>query len=188
MDIQELRDFYAQSNEGELAKISSEAYDLTDTARSSLVEEIARRGLTIPLTLERKRGPVRLESADTLVELFGIPCWDIADARNAKELLNAAGIQCYWGAGKLDSPEGLDFDQGVHIAVPEADASRARLALKPLRDSAPEPQALEWVCPKCKSPDIVFQDLDETRRFHWSCDACGNEWTDDGVEETTAVS
>ena len=33
MDSQELRDFYARMNEGELAKVASEAYDLTDVAR-----------------------------------------------------------------------------------------------------------------------------------------------------------
>jgi hypothetical protein len=29
----------------------------------------------------------------------------------------------------------------------------------------------------------VFHDVDEkTAKFHWSCDACGHEWDDDGVE------
>ena len=46
-------------------------------------------------------------------------------------------------------------------------------------------------CPQCHSADIVFQGLDEqpkedsvaNSKFNWSCDSCGHQWKDDGVEE-----
>jgi DNA-directed RNA polymerase subunit M/transcription elongation factor TFIIS len=50
------------------------------------------------------------------------------------------------------------------------------------------------VCPRCKSPEIVFLGLDAEPKdpaegatadssFNWRCDACGHRWKDDGVEQ-----
>ena len=43
--------------------------------------------------------------------------------------------------------------------------------------------------PKCRSPEIVLQGVSEEKsksfagKFNWQCDACGYEWTDDGIEK-----
>lgn len=58
------------------------------------------------------------------------------------------------------------------------------------------------LCPQCHSPEVVFQGremgatdnpetVDDTQeeegppadaKFNWSCDACGYQWQDDGIE------
>ena len=60
-----LTELYARMNEGELEAVANEAYDLTDVARPLLKDEIAKRGLKIPLRTERaRRGVVAKASRD----------------------------------------------------------------------------------------------------------------------------
>ena len=45
-------------------------------------------------------------------------------------------------------------------------------------------QERTFVCPKCHSEDIVFQEIDaQTSKFNCTCDACRHQWNDDGVEQ-----
>jgi hypothetical protein len=87
------------------------------------------------------------------------------------------------------------FDKGVAIRIREQDEQRAAPALiaaQPFdkEEDAPDPGDYIARCPKCHSPDIVFQGRDATppgkserdAKFNWACDACGHTWKDDGVE------
>lgn len=181
-----LKELYARMNEGELEGVANEAYDLTDIARPLLKDEIARRGLKIPLRTERGRpvkpavraDPSRLELA------VASTLWELSDARKVKEFLDAAGVPSYWGPDNADVPDELNFEGGVDVAVREEDLSRVRSTIAQMVPQDPhDEKEFRFVCPKCHSPEIVFQELDaKTAKFNWSCDACGHEWNDDGVE------
>jgi predicted RNA-binding Zn-ribbon protein involved in translation (DUF1610 family) len=185
-----LKELYASMNEGELEVVANEAYDLTDIARPLLKDEIARRGLKIALRMERpKRGaappastgfdPSRLDLA--VAGTF----WDLNDARKVKAFLESAGIPAFWGPKNVEVPDGLGFEEGVDLTVREEDLSRVRGVIGQLVPQEPhDEKEFSFVCPKCHSPEIVFQEMDaETAKFNWSCDACGHEWNDDGVEQ-----
>jgi DNA-directed RNA polymerase subunit M/transcription elongation factor TFIIS len=189
-----LKELYARMNEGELEVVANEAYDLTEIARPLLKDEIDRRGLKIPLRTERARrvmpaasvsagfDPSKLDLA--VAGTFG----DLSDARKAKEFLDAAGIPSYWGPNNVENPEELksSFEEGVELVVREEDLSRVRAGIAKLMPPEPADAGREFVfvCPKCHSPEIVFQELDaQTATFNWSCEACGHEWNDDGVEQ-----
>jgi hypothetical protein len=198
MDSQELREFYARMNEGELAKIAAEAYDLTEVARSALSTVIAKRKLAIPLTLERpqrKSQPTPPPPSGGPADLDLNGWWvfeTLAEARKVKQFLNDSGIPCFWGADNVDDPEELAWtlDEGLKMKVRTDDVPRVLGALSQLFANEPddptEPEVGDFApaCPKCKSPDIVFHEIDgNTTKFRWSCDACGHLWEDDGVEE-----
>jgi DNA-directed RNA polymerase subunit M/transcription elongation factor TFIIS len=185
-----LQNFYARMNDGELEVVANEAYDLTDIAKPLLKDEIARRGLKIPLRTERARPGDRPRSSD-----FDVSNVDLAvvgaigkldDARRIKELLDVAGIPCYWGPDNVENLEELksSFDDGIDLTVREEDHQRVLKGIAGLisreagDDSAKE---YNFECPKCHSSEIVFHDLDESAKFNWTCDACGHQWTDDGV-------
>jgi len=86
-------------------------------------------------------------------------------------------------------------------APPAAPAAETLDESDDLLDSPqPEPEDTEEpeeeedyvaVCPKCHSSEIVFQGRDaepatgstNESKFNWSCDACGHQWKDDGIEE-----
>jgi transposase-like protein len=46
-------------------------------------------------------------------------------------------------------------------------------------------------CPRCKSAEVIFLERDGElkgnsafdARFKWTCDLCGHEWEDDGIEQ-----
>jgi DNA-directed RNA polymerase subunit M/transcription elongation factor TFIIS len=190
-----LRDFYSQMNDGELEVVAAEAYDLTEVARPLLKDEIDRRGLKILLRTDRKKtvivAPVaRVESGIKparhdlpLVSTF----WTREDAQKAKDAMDQAGIQSFWGP---DHQENLDaipasFDEGIDLTVMEEDLTRVQAGLADLfpRKTADEAEEYSFECPKCHSEEIVFHDLEEAAPDgQWSCDACGHRWSDDVAE------
>jgi DNA-directed RNA polymerase subunit M/transcription elongation factor TFIIS len=65
---------------------------------------------------------------------------------------------------------------------------------EPLDDQIPkdqaEPEDLPVQCPKCRSAEVVFDELvpDESapaanapQKFKWICESCGHDWEDDGI-------
>lgn len=187
-----LREFYARMNDGELEVVAREAYDLTDVARPLLKDEIARRGLKIPLTTERpKKGaapPLSTGFDPSKLDLVvAETLWTRDGAQKVKEYLTEAGVPCFWGPENAENIEDVksSFDDGVEVSVREEDYARVAGALRQIlpRESWSSDQDFELACPKCHSSEIVFHELDEGAKFNWSCDACGNEWTDDGVVE-----
>ncbi|HTB12393.1 MAG TPA: hypothetical protein VK752_12505 [Bryobacteraceae bacterium] len=187
-----LRELYGRMNEGELEVVASEAYDLTEVAKPLLRDEIARRGLKIELRSERRpRGvaapPPSRPVTDLDFQEMGV-FETLEEARKVKQFLNSAGVPCFWGPDNVDDPAELvlNVDDGLHMKVRVDDVARVRGGLRELfadKPAEPDPGDCNFVCPKCHSPEIVFHDLDEAAKFNWSCDACGHEWRDDGVEQ-----
>jgi hypothetical protein len=109
-------EFYSQQMDGELEKVASQAYELTDVAREALRAELARRGLTgrfveqAPGLVNKEAGPQPgdpmpepldaselVEGGEGEVELRELVTirsfWYLAEAELAKGLLESAGIQ-----------------------------------------------------------------------------------------------
>jgi DNA-directed RNA polymerase subunit M/transcription elongation factor TFIIS len=205
-----LSETYVAMTDEELQAVADDAYELTDIARQVLQAEISRRGLPIESQKEAQTpespNPPPEEAAVNpaemdLVELFRV--WDMDEATQVKERLDAASVPSYLGPDLVDDVRLLrtSFERGVGIKVRNFDEQRAMAALAhssrtPQPDTpADEVDDGEYAvhCPKCHSTEIVFQSLDldpETKsafdsKFNWSCDACGYQWKDDGVESET---
>jgi len=140
--------------------------------------------------------------------------WDMDDARRVKTIFNDAGVPSYFGPGSVEEVEALaplfdlekskglkrGFEVGIEIKTPRAFQQRALAALHwaysqtPPAESGDPEQEPDYTakCPKCQSPEIVFDSLDGTCpdddevHFKWHCDACGHGWSDDGVGEERA--
>jgi DNA-directed RNA polymerase subunit M/transcription elongation factor TFIIS len=190
---------YAHMNDDELQGVADEAYELTEIAQQVLQAEISGRGLDIKL----RSAPVETavepeECADdfdpselNLTVVHRV--WDLAEARQAKNILNDAGIPSYLGQDNVENVDEFKstFDGGVDLRVREVDSQRAMRALAESIPLEPDDDA-EYIshCPKCHSPEIVFQGLDTEAarsafesKFNWRCDACGHQWKDDGIEQ-----
>jgi DNA-directed RNA polymerase subunit M/transcription elongation factor TFIIS len=119
---------------------------------------------------------------------------DLSEARRVKRILDDAGIPCYLGPDNLENVEELQSNpkDGVDLKVRAVDNQPAMQALSRLPTLEPdEDKEYLALCPKCHSAEIVFQSLDAAQgansdtesKFHWSCDACGCRWRDDGIEQ-----
>jgi len=213
-----LTELYTQMSQEELQALAEEAYELTDMARDALRGEISRRGLHNPLldqprthenTAEIKRAG---DFAPSELDLVGAgQAFSLKDARWLKSVLDTAGIPAYFGSDNLEDVEKLNaaFDQdrekafergfqvGIMCRVPRAYQQLASQAIGKARqetevEASPDDEAdFLASCPRCHSPEIVFEGLETVEgadpdldsKYNWSCDACGHEWKDDGIEE-----
>lgn len=192
----DLTEYYARLNEDGLRAAADEAYNLTEIARSVLGGEIKSRHLDIPLKDAYEPPQGDLDPTDLEPELMILrQVWSEDEARRVKEALDAAFIPSCFGRDNVErvSEIKMPYDDGVDVKVWEPDHQRALWAL---RGAAPkeeeEPAEYKAECPNCKSPDIVFCGLDGEPQidgsvarspFNWRCEACGNQWKDDGIEE-----
>jgi DNA-directed RNA polymerase subunit M/transcription elongation factor TFIIS len=204
-----LEELYRSKSDDELEVVADDAYELTDIARQILEREIATRGLKIELKpqpmLEPDPDPepaFNPEAEDfdpkELDWVAGYRVWDREEARKIKAIYNDAGVASFLGPELVEDVDQFkgSFDKGVVFRVREVDSPRASAAIRwALRDEpveAPETERdVDYRCPKCGSNEIVFENLeretpeqeDFQAHFQWHCDACGHEWTDDGVED-----
>jgi DNA-directed RNA polymerase subunit M/transcription elongation factor TFIIS len=89
-----------------------------------------------------------------------------------------------------------NFGEGVSVQVMRVGVPWALQALRdyePANKPPPEKDR-EWrdtpiTCPKCRSEEVVFEQLtresagatDESKaKFAWTCDSCGYQWADEG--------
>jgi hypothetical protein len=205
-----LQDNYAALADEELEAIGREAYDLTDIARQALRAEISRRQLTVELLQSPPSEQELLAEAELAAqereksprgyppgfdpEDWGLVSFsradDIEEARKLKACFDEAGIPSYFGPDVVDDlrllPSALKWP--VEVKVREVDSGRARVVMAQCVPApAGEEEAIDYSvhCPKCHSAEIVLQEFDESRkgpRFNWSCDACGHQWKNDGIE------
>jgi len=198
-----LQALYNGMTDEELEAVADEAYQLTEIAVEVLQSEIRSRRLDIQLRnsqLESKPSftddDLNLDPADLdLVHLQRV--WDLYEARQAKSILLEAGIPCFLGPDNIAKLEAFDsaFKPGMDLKVRGVDQQTAvsvlaEFAPKTEPPVEPETDAIAC-CPRCHSPDIVFQSLDAPSsqdsqvdsKFNWSCDTCGHQWKDDGVEK-----
>ena len=183
------------------------AEDPVEAARRALRAEISEQGLDAqgqdaanqsdPFL--RDPFPLGLDPAG--YDMVGV--WSAADASEARKivsLLESAGLKAYLGPENVESVDDYQgsYEEGVEIKVMKFQAKSAILGLRRFAAREPQQEPSEnddsaACCPKCNSRDIVFQSIDvelgkEPRpnaKYNWTCDACGHQWKDDGIEKVT---
>lgn len=132
-----------------------------------------------------------------------------SEAQQAKAILDANFIASCLGPDNIVDLEDFkgSFRGGVDLKVFSHDSQRAAMALGELareddEDLAQFDEDAEYavLCPKCHSPEIVLGALvlkkeeddeevgnkelktSEDEKFNWTCDACGHQWKDEGIE------
>ena len=192
----DLTEHYARLSDDGLRAAGDEAYNLTEIARSVLRGEIKSRSLDIQLKEAYQPPQGDLDPADLEPELVVLrQVWSEDEARGAKEALDAAFIPSCFGRDNVERVSEIKtpYDEGVDVKVWEPHHQRALWALRSAPKQDEEPAEYKAECPNCHSPDIVFCGLDGEPQidgsvahspFNWRCEACGNQWKDDGVEES----
>ena len=129
-----------------------------------------------------------------------VTVWSLRDALKVQAILDGAGTPFYMGPEKATGVDQVksDFSKGVGVQIMRVGWPWAYDALnrnyfpqdQPPSELPKDPKPLAVRCPRCKSNDVIFSGLapvvgasleDSPRRFRWTCDACGNEWEDEGV-------
>jgi hypothetical protein len=203
-----LQQQYAFLTEDELQAVADDAYDLTDLARETLQSEIRARGQKIklrdaPAPPESEPAPVNEATEDGEfdpedLDLVSITLvHNLPEARRVMDVLHAASIPCYLGHTYVDDADAFrgNFADGVELRIRAQDRENTRRVLAEAQPfdkegDAPDPGDYIAGCPRCHSPDIIFQGRDaippgksgREAKFNWTCDACGHTWKDDGVE------
>lgn len=206
-----LQTAYAEMSEEELEAVADDGFELTDMAKQALNAEILKRGLQVVVRLtppEEKPEPAGEFDPATLDLSTALSVHNRDEAERVRTTLNDAGIPCFFGPQLADDLDQLEYpEHGAAVRVLSSDVKRARKALHDFlaelhKKDEGEPAVSEFAahCPKCHSTEIVLQalatededpgdDSDQEEKaapdgkFHWSCDACGYQWTDDGVEK-----
>jgi DNA-directed RNA polymerase subunit M/transcription elongation factor TFIIS len=129
--------------------------------------------------------------------------WSVVEAQTAKDILDGAVIPSFLGDDNLEKVNDYrgSYERGVDLKVRAVDRDWASRTLNnnwPKRlgseeaDSQLEERAEFAVkCPKCRSMEVVFQGRDGQQtgnaafdaKYQWSCDTCGHQWEDDGVQQ-----
>jgi DNA-directed RNA polymerase subunit M/transcription elongation factor TFIIS len=206
-----LSEHYRQLSDDELIALAQRPSELTDAAQQLLAGEISRRKLEVPPIEDDKQSEAEptasgdLESDDDpyaddreLVDLRTV--WSSSDAVQAQRLLDLANIPFFMGPEKATRAEAVtsNFSKGVAVQVMSVGLPWPRQAMQHY-EPANEPRDEQWEkdaevavrCPKCHSTEVVFDELinepaatdgPSLPRYRWTCDACGNEWEDEGVE------
>jgi hypothetical protein len=196
-EARRLQEHYARLSDDELQAVAEEGADLTDVAKQFLKSEILGRGLHIqlrsaPPTTEADPATNDFDPSDLDLVVVN-QVWDLPEARQVKSILDDARIPSFLGPDNVDNLDMFkgEFDGGVDVKARYVDSQRALQAIS--RSMPPEPSVeTDYVprCSKCHSSEIVFQSLDSdstanfapNSSFNWSCDACGHQWKDDGIE------
>ncbi len=185
---QRLAEFYAYQMDGELEKVASQAYHLTDVARDALRSEMARRGLTAAMAEYAPVGPLSsvsstpsVRSGDPPLEILPSESSlrdaeaqgmvtirqfrDLPEALFAKGSLESAGIECVLLDGNMVRLDWFisNLLGGVKLQVRPDDAAVAEEILsQPIPENFDVPGIGEYEqprCPKCQSLDVNFQEV-----------------------------
>jgi hypothetical protein len=116
-----------------------------------------------------------------------------------QSLLDRAGIPFFMGPEKATSADAVtsNFTVGVSVQVMRIGVPWAAQAMQhyepanePPRKQEEEPTELSVRCPKCRSTEIILEDVipepagaaeNSSPKYRWTCDSCGYEWEDDGT-------
>jgi hypothetical protein len=183
-----LAEFYSGQMDGELEKVASQAYELTDLAREALRVEMEKRGLTpnfveqAPVIGKEQLPPKpgdppppdspeeEYSSADGELESRNMVAIrkfrDLPEALLAKGSLDSAGIECALVDENVIRLDWLwsNLMGGVKLMVDREDAAAAE---EVLTQPIPEHFDVSGIgdyeqprCPSCNSLDINFQELE----------------------------
>ena len=198
-----LSELYGRMANGELLALARKQSELTDVAHDALANEMRFR----KLKLEAEEPAVRAkpsreldpayEEDRQLVQICTV--WSLADALQVQQLLDRAGIPFVMGKEMATDASAVtsNFAEGVAVGIMQIGAPWARQALQyyeplnePKEERVEELGEIPVYCPKCRSSEVVFDQLigerpktakDSPQLFEWACDACGYRWKDDGV-------
>ena len=200
---------YRRMSDDELIALARETSALTDLAQQALAGELSHRRLKIPSEELATRSvpspaPDIPDDDDPYAEEHELvqicTVWSLEDARQVQKLLETAGIPFYMGEEKATAVDQVtsNFQDGVSVGIMSVGVPWAREAMQHyVPKDAPaetEPEQSGEVaihCPKCHSTEVVFDRLvneaadsraEELAKYRWTCDSCGNEWEDDGIE------
>jgi hypothetical protein len=179
--------------DGELEKVSGQAYELTDLAREVLKAEIRRRGLSVELVeiapVVMKKEPPAMPGDPSPPELpteshtpysgeLELRNWvtirkfrDLPEALLAKGSLESAGIEAVLTDDNMVRMDWFwsNLMGGVKLHVGSEDAEAANNILdQPIPDGFSVAGVGEYKqprCPKCQSLDVNFQELDRPVAF-----------------------
>lgn len=174
-------------SDSRLQEFADQIDDLTDIAQGVLRAEISRRGMDKKVPQIPGENSVSIE--DALVGIWQVK--DTTEAESVMGVLESAGIPAVLGTEQFELVDGGHEDQPVIKVVIES-RPRALELLNQYFPQAPDPEEDDdrlAVCPHCHSPDIILQNLDSQASqrnvavFNWSCEACGHQWKDTGLEQ-----
>jgi hypothetical protein len=184
---QRLIDFYSGQMDGELEKVATQAYELTDLAREALKAELVRRGLGVNLTenapvIAKKESPAMpgdppppklmsepstLDGEFELRNLVTIRQFrDLPEALLAKGSLESAGIDTVLTDENIVRLDWFwsNLMGGIKLNVDPENVEAANSILdQPIPENFDVSGVGEYVqprCPKCLSLDVNFQELD----------------------------
>jgi hypothetical protein len=187
---------YAAMTDGELRRLARSAESLTELACDALEDEMDRRHLEFADdATPEPRQEMEIRELVTIRQFRDLP-----EALLAKGSLESAGIECFLADENLVRLDWFisNFIGGIKLNVRVQDAGNAQ---KLLDEPILEGLYVQGVglyeqprCPKCKSLDVNFQELDRpiaymsaflhvpmpVQRTGWRCHSCDAEWEDDG--------
>jgi DNA-directed RNA polymerase subunit M/transcription elongation factor TFIIS len=133
-----------------------------------------------------------------LVELCIV--WSVRDALKVQTILDRRGIPFFMGREKATGVAEVtsNFADGIAVQIMQIGLPWAGPAMRNYEpEDDPNPKAnnnevldeLPVRCPKCHSTEVIFEGEtsaaiatgDSSQKFHWTCDACGHQWEDDGI-------
>jgi hypothetical protein len=182
-----LAEFYSGQMDGELEKVATQAYELTELAREALKAELGRRGLQTKLiepapVVFKKPVPVMPgdppppappappSAPDGELELRRMVAIrqfrDLPEALLAKGSLESAGIDAVLTDDNVVRMDWLwsNLMGGVKLLVGVEDATEADEVLaQPIPEHFDVSGVGEYaqpLCPKCNSLDVTFQELE----------------------------
>lgn len=214
-----LSEHYRRMSDSELLLLLPEAPSLTPLAQQALATEARQRGLKLeaePSPPPPPEPPPVFDGADStdpdddsssaspydedreLVEICVV--WSPRDALQVQSLLDRAAIPFFMGPEKATAVDQVtsNFVNGVSVQVMRIGIPWAAPALshyepadEPPSDPGEELTDLTVHCPKCKSTEIILEDVipdssavpENSARYKWICDSCGNRWEDGTAPE-----
>ena len=203
-ELLRLSEHYRRMTDEELIALSRDPSELTDLAQHTLAMEISQRRLKVPPADETRDEPaseypgsMEDDAYDPERELIDVRMvWSLPDALEMQRLLDNAGIPFVMGAEKARRAEAVtsNFSDGVSVQVMKAAAPWIMQAIQYYQPQSDPPEyykdsnegGLAIRCPKCHSTEVIFDELDgdgkSPQKFKWTCDSCGHEWEDEGIE------
>jgi hypothetical protein len=197
-ELQRLKHLYSSQTDEQLLQIAQDNPSLTEIAQRALNDEIQRRKLIPPATTSIDE--VEFREMVTIAKFRDLP-----EALLAQGNLNSSGIETVLLDDNLVRLDWLWSNAvgGIKLQVKAEDADEATELL-----NQPIPEMFEFggaadyrqpECPKCKSRDVTFQEIYKpvaygslwvgiplpVHRKAWKCRACGNEWEDNNLAEST---
>ena len=199
-----LSERYRRMSDDEILDLARQESELTDLAREVLKNEMSQRRLKPEAAPASPPEPAHEDESSydddrQLVHLMYV--WCAEDALQIQKRLEQAEAPFFLGPEKATSVDAVtsSFAEGLSVQVMKVGVPYAWAAVeyyKPVYDPIREAKDKGEIkdvpvrCPKCKSEEVIFDNVvseiknpadDSSAKFQWTCDSCGYQWQDDGV-------